>query len=297
MKKLILILILLSTLPLFGQVRLSTMDSITTFGIYDYSYWNALSGGTYLNRKVSWTALRAAMIDYIDGLANTWALKQTFSSGATFSAGANGTVSFADSVLMPSGSSLWVHWIQRSAVSSIIGNYNAPFFTIYAQHFTTTNLEGNDSCVISYDDSTLTFDKGVSFSGDVAFAADVSFDSSFVFKSFTVGVYTYPIGNIADSILILMDTCSTIKFALPGNVTNMEKITFQASLGSGKGAGTIIKLINTDASDVITLKDNAADGNLQLAGDFAMGTYDYIELQYINNSGTWVWAETKRSNN
>jgi hypothetical protein len=63
---------------------------------------------------------------------------------------------------------------------------------------------------------------------------------------------------------------------------------------NGGSDGKIIYLINTDASGyVATIKDNT--GNIQTAGDFAMGLGDTMTLIY--NSVDSKWYELSRSNN
>jgi len=295
MKKLILILILLSTLPLFGQVRLSTMDSITTFGIYDYSYWNALSGDAYLNRKVSWTALRAAMIDYIDGLANTWALKQTFSSGATFSAGANGAVTFNDSVVCIAGAPLWVHWIQRVSPSSTIGSAAAPFFTIYANNFTVPNTEGNDSVSITYDDSTLTIDKAISFSG-LTITESVGMDSGATFTGMILGNVEYTVSTAADSIITLTTYAPSVELILPADVTSPGISRLHVNEAT---KGQVIRLWNPGGAYVIAFTQSVADDdNLTMAGDDTLAYADNLTFQYIGLSGgKQIWMEVSRTDN
>src|SRR3972149_7198926 len=100
MKKLILFLILLTSIS-FSQVALSTRDSITTLVPTDIAGWQTKVASSFVNRQLSWSNLRSNLTDYIDGLANTWNLKQTFTSGGTFNAGANGGVTFNDSTYFP----------------------------------------------------------------------------------------------------------------------------------------------------------------------------------------------------
>lgn len=60
---------------------------------------------------------------------------------------------------------------------------------------------------------------------------------------------------------------------------------------SGRKRRSFIMLRTTGSGNVVTLKDGT--GNLNLAGDFAMGTEDIIALQ---GNGS-VWYEVSRSNN
>ena len=288
MKKLILILILLSTLPLFGQVRLSTMDSITTFGIYDYSYWNALSGGAYLNRKVSWTALRAAMIDYIDGLANTWALKQTYSSGATFSAGANGGVTVSDTLW---AISLYANGYPYNA-TSYWGFFDRPFYKMYSREFVLVNPYDNDSVTVTYDDSTLTFDKKISVA-NLTVTSSFNIPDSVSFSGFALSGNAYTPSRTDDSVITLGSTMSSIILSLPGAVTTpgIEKIVM-----TNAGNEQMLTITNRSSFEIL-LDDGEADGNLVLGGsvDFTMGVLDIIVLKY--DSYLNVWVEVSRSNN
>lgn len=60
---------------------------------------------------------------------------------------------------------------------------------------------------------------------------------------------------------------------------------------AGANQRSLIILRTTGSGNVVTVKDGV--GNLNLAGDFAMGTEDTITLQ---GNGT-VWYEVSRSNN
>lgn len=295
MKKYIfLIFLFLLTYEAYPQVRLSSMDSITTFAVYDYSYWNTLTGGAYLNRKVSWSALRTGMIDYIDGLANTWALKQTFTSGATFSAGANGTVTFSDSVVNTGTSNLNRIYPTTSSTSQI-GTVLTPYQTIWGRYFRMPNTEGNDSCLISYDDSTVTFDKEVSIP-TLRITAALTVDSSVTSPTLKVSPNEYQIVNVTDSIITTDILMSNIVLQLPGDVTSpgIEKITM-----TGAPEGHIIVLFITTTSDSVVFQDSNADGNLRMAGDFNMNTHDNIAFMYIKDAdaGENYWIEIWRKDN
>jgi len=289
MKKLIIILLMLLALPTYSQVKLSAQTAITSLSPTDIMWWNTDVGGVFTHRKMTWAVLAGEISDTMNSKTNTWALKQTFSSGATFSAGANGTVSFADSVLMPSGSSLWVHWIQRSAVSSIIGNYNAPFFTIYAQHFTTTNLEGNDSCVISYDDSTLTFDKKISV-GQLSITESFAIPDSATFNAIALSETGYAFSAITDSVVTLATPSSSIVlrgfgFSITPGVDSL--------VCAWAGNGQLLTITNEVAFTVIIEDSYPDDGNIDLSADWSMAQGDILTLKY--NSSLHVWREVSKS--
>ena len=295
MKKLILILILLSTLPLFGQVRLSTMDSITTFGMRDYSYWNALSGAAYLNRKVSWHALTAGMEGWLTDSVHTWDLTQTFSSGATFSAGANGAVTFNDSVVCIAGAPLWVHWIQRVSASSTIGSAAAPFFTIYANNFTIPNTEGNDSVSITYDDSLVTFSKDVSIP-NLTLTESIDMDSTAGFTNIQITPYDYTPGDVTDSVITMTTLRSNIRLVPPGDMTNIENLVMPAPIGQ------VVILYHTDVGDSVTFEAGTATGAqvFIMGSNFIMDEYDSIAFMLVSvaaGSAKGAWMELWRKDN
>src|SRR5574343_2076973 len=86
-------------------IRLSTMTEVTSLDTADLFWVNEFVTPNLVNRKLKWLNLRSNMIDYIEGLANTWAGIQTF-NGATFNSGSHGKVLFnGDSVVITT--SLW----------------------------------------------------------------------------------------------------------------------------------------------------------------------------------------------
>ena len=301
MKKLILILILLSTLPLFGQVRLSTMDSITTFGIYDYSYWNALSGGAYLNRKVSYTTLALSLAATIDDYTLTWVNAQTFTAtpifnrGATFSAGTHGAVTFNDSTYFPANPTIirFQKPLSKATINAI-GTLSEPYDIIYADVFRIPNTEGNDSVSVTYDDSTLTFDKDISIP-NLSVTETFSMDSAAAIQSLKLTNNAYTIVDVGDSVITTATLMSNIQLALPGDVTKgIETITM-----TGAAVGHIILLYTTDADDSVLFVDAASDGNLYMAGNLWLRAGDNIAFMYIYDqpSLAWAWMELWRKDN
>lgn len=270
-----------------AQVRLSTMDSITTFAPYDYSYWNTLSGGNYLNRKVSWTALRAGMIDYIDGLANTWALKQTYSSGATFSTGSNGTVDIQDSALT---TGLWTNWLHARQAVTYIGSTTDPFFNVYSRNFVVVNPYENDSVYISYEDSTISFNKPLTVE-TLNITGDLVVPDSAQFSGLALSQATYQPTLATDSVIALTNVESSIVINPPASMgtPGIEKITM-----TGAGNGQILVITNRQALTIV-FQDSEADGNLYLATDFSMGQWQSLTLMY--NSNIQKWLELSRSSN
>lgn len=275
-----------------AQVRLSTMDSITTFAPYDYSYWNTLSGGNYLNRKVSWTALRAGMIDYIDGLANTWALKQTYSSGATFSTGSNGTVDIQDSALT---TGLWTNWLHARQAVTYIGSTTDPFFNVYSRNFVVVNPYENDSVYISYEDSTLSFDKALRFPS-LTITETVGIDSGATLSAIIYDNVEYTVSSAADSIITLTTYSPSVQLILPTDVTSpgISRIHMNEAT-----KGQIVRFWVSGGSYDITFTDTIGDDdNLEMAGDITLSYLDNITFQYVGLSGgKQIWMETGRSNN
>lgn len=275
-----------------AQIRLSTMTEVTSLDTADLFWVNEFVTPNWVNRKLKWLNLRSNMIDYIDGLANTWALKQTYSSGATFSTGSNGTVDIQDSALT---TGLWTNWLHARQAVTYIGSTTDPFFNVYSRNFVVVNPYENDSVYISYDDSTLSFNKAVSFP-NLSITESVTIDSGATIGMFRLDQLTYNIPDVADTILKipLASAKSFIILNPPGNVTNLNKFTLE-----GATIGTIVKIINADAFDTIALKDIVGnDDNLLLSADFTLGFYDSLDLLCVDDSpDAQIWIETARSNN
>ena len=292
MKKLILILVLLTTYA-YSQTKVSDMDSITTMVTTDLFWINKdIGSSTFAHRQLSWTNLRNQMIDYIDGLANTWALKQTYSSGATFSAGANGKASFADSVYCSSFVNVGIG-LPLSPGTGFWGISTQPFYQMTALNFIVPNSEGNDSVSITYDDSTLSFSKDVSIP-NLTISETFIMDSAATIQSLKINHEEYTIANVGDTVITPASLMSNIELALPGYVTKIEKINM-----SGSASGHIIILTTYSSTDSVTFYDNQADGNLKLAGNFTMGQYDNLALIYIDDQGNGFagWIEIWRKDN
>lgn len=147
--KIIFISIILSMMLSFvsyaqgSTVYLSTRDSLA----YDEHDPTDLMGvavdvsGTYTWYKATWFSLSKAFRIYVSGQANTWSEDQHF-SGGIYSDG----ITYAD-VIYPQG----------IAPVSRIGYFGIPFNYVYANQFVVVNEANNDSLVISFNDSTLSF--------------------------------------------------------------------------------------------------------------------------------------------
>jgi len=297
MKKYIFIILLfLLAYEAYPQVRLSTMDSVTTFTPTDLFWLNTKPSSAFLNRKVSWRSLRSNLEDFMADSAHTWALKQTFSSGATFSAGSNGTVTFTDSVVFASGGALFTYAIVPVTNNLMnIGTATNYYRDIYAKNFKVPNTEGNDSCTISYDDSVLTFTKEVSIP-NLSVTDNFAMDSAAALQSLKINPEEYTIANVADSIIAIDSLQSNIMLNTPGNVVTpgIEKITM-----TGAAVGHIIILYTTEPSDSVVFQDSNSDGNLRMAGDFTMKNSDNIAFIFISDetAGFEGWMEIWRKDN
>ena len=293
MKKLLLItFLLILAYEAYPQVRLSSMDSVTTFTPTDLFWLNTKPSSTYLNKKVSWRSLRYNIENFMADSVHTWALKQTFSSGATFSAGANGIVTFADSVIT---AGLWTNWLHCGSSTGQIGERTVPFFEVWSRYFKVPNTEGNDSCTISYDDSVLTFTKEVSIP-TLNVTDNFAMDSAAALQSLKIKPEEYTIANVADSIIAIDSLKSNVMLNTPGNVVTpgIEKITM-----TGAAVGHILILYTTEPSDSVVFQDSNSDGNLKMAGDFTMKNNDNIAFIFINNEGEGdnFWMEIWRKDN
>ena len=299
MKKYIFIILLfLLAYEAYPQVRLSTMDSVTTFTPTDLFWLNTKPSSTFLNRKVSWRSLRSNIEDFIADSAHTWAQRQTFSNGATFSAATYGSTTFSDSLCVVNGAVLAAHYIRPYlSTTGYIGDLTKPFGYIYSKNFVTVNAEGNDSCTISYDDSVLTINKELSV-GTLTVTDNITMDSSGAFQSIHFKPNTYAITAVDDSIITIDTLKTNIELTLPGDVTSpgIEKITM-----TGVPDGHIIILYHHDLNDSVVFQDANADGNLKMAGDFYMNVGDNIAFMmttgdYGGSEGQH-WIELWRKDN
>lgn len=298
MKKYIFIILLfLLAYEAYPQVSLSTRDSVTSFQIPDL-FWlqrrASYPSGSYVNKKTSWYALRREITDYIDGLANTWALGQTFSgratfsSGATFSAATYGTVTFSDSVRVPTA--IYSKKYNPIDYTSTMGSSISPMKEIYTRQLFLPNAESNDSVGFSYDDSTLTISKKTSVA-NLTVTSELSMSDSSSFSGIALSETNYVPTLVSDSVITLSAVASSITIAPPGTMTSpgFEKLNM-----TGSGSGQILVIQNVGSYSV-TLQDNNADGNLNLNSDFTMGQYDIITIKY--NSKNNKWYEVARSDN
>lgn len=278
----------------------AAFTNITIFGATDLAVTQTKVSNAYAWRKITglnfWAQVRDTTEAY--GYAGL-SLSNSFTGindfdGATFNAGAHGTVTMDDSVLT---GGLWTNWLHARQAVSYIGWLTDPFLYIWTKNLVIVNDEENDSVTFSYDDSLLTIDKPTKFTQLVTLGDDLGFDSSYAMKNTVYKSSVYTIANTGDSVLIIYaDSCALIELSLPGNVTNLENIVFEDAAGLGKGAVIRIwhKAINT-----VFFEDAAAteDGVMQLAGDFTMGAFDYLELLHFYTGAYWSWIEISRSNN
>lgn len=288
MKKIFLIIfLLLLAYEAYPQVRLSTMDSVTSFQPTDLFWLNTKSGASFVNRKVSWSYLRSNMVDYIDGLANTWAQKQTFSSGAIFPLGSNGYVEFFDSTLT---TGLWTNWLHARTLTAVVGHGTEPFWGVYTKNLYIMNQWANDSVGISYDDSALTIDKTLKVS-NIEITEQLQVPDSASFSGLALSQAIYQPTLASDSIITLSNVESSIVINPPASMgtPGIEKIDM-----TGAGNGQILVITNRQPLTIV-FQDSESDGNLYLATDFSMGQWGSLVLMY--NSNILKWIELSRSSN
>lgn len=276
-----------------AQVRLSTMDSVTSFQPTDLFWLNTKPSSSFVNRKVSWYYLRSNMIDYIDGLANTWAARQTF-NGATFGAASYGAIVFEDSV-WNAGTSYLNRIYPTTSSTSQIGTLAIPYERIWTRSLTIPNTYGNDSVSISYEDSTLSFDKALRFPS-LTITETVGIDSGATLSAIIYDNVEYTVSSAADSIITLTTYSPSVQLILPADVTSpgISRIHMNEAT-----KGQIVRFWVSGGSYDITFTDTIGDDdNLEMAGDITLSYLDNITFQYVGLSGgKQIWMETGRSNN
>lgn len=288
MKKYIFItLLFLLAYEAYPQVSLSTRDSVTSFQPIDLFWLQRKVTGSFVNRKVSWSYLRSNMIDYIDGLGNTWAATQTFSKGATFNAGSSAKVTILDSLI---ATSVYINGDPYNA-GSRLGNLDKPFLVMYSKNFVIVNTAGTDSAYI-----TLNSDGEISIP-NLTVTEKMNIDSSATFDVLAFTPHSYTIPNIGDTILTIVtaNRYSMLELDLPGNMTTgISRIYVQ-----GAQKGMVLRIYNMDASYAAKIIDyNGNDDNMYLSADFDFGQYDYLELMCVVASIIGqTWIETGRANN
>ncbi|MCP4394537.1 MAG: hypothetical protein GY804_09770 [Alphaproteobacteria bacterium] len=298
MKKIyVLIVSLFLTIPVYSQVTLSSRDSITTIVETDIMLWQTDDTG-FKNRQMSWRILRGQISGYLDGIPLTWAAIQDF-NGANFTAGSHGGTTFSDSVYHNTGVH-YVNWLYPAA-SAIpgIGTLSSPYRTIYSKQFIVPNEEGNDSVLVSFDDSTLTINRDVSFSSGVNITDDITMDSAAVFNVFNFEPHSYTVPNTGDTILTLTtsDLYSSIKLDLPGDIDpGISKIQVDTA-----SEGMVLRFYNADEDyEMIFLDVVAGDDNLYMSGNFTCqaDNFDHIQFECVDaTKGAQKWMQTGESDN
>lgn len=146
---------------------------------------------------------------------------------------------------------------------------------------------------IGYDGAKVSFDKPVEMN-NIQIKETFKMDSAASFNSVRLLMGVVTPSDVADSILALDSLVTNIRINAPGDMLNVERLDID-----GVSAGSIVILWSMHASNDITLKDNATDGNLNLAGDFTIAAGDCITLMYYYDQPAmnWRWMEISRSNN
>ena len=195
MKTIILILVLLISDLILAQAATPTYTSYLRLRKYAQGVNPSAD-----SLNANWTGID----NWADGVAevdsiNTFADSVRFVKGATFSAGANASVTFLDSLV-----STWqyTNYIFRSATNATVGWGDAPFYKMHSRYFLIPNQYSNDSVSITYDDSVLTIDKKTSI-GDLVVTTSMQIDSSVSNKQFKITPNTYTIAAVDDSVIAI----------------------------------------------------------------------------------------------
>lgn len=278
----------------YSQVALSTKDSLTSLQNTDIMLWQRKVTGTFLNRQMSYNNLKLTLKDYLDGQAITWASRQTF-TGATFQGGAYGSINFQDTVNMVSATKVLVNAMDRTTASARIGLTAAPYLAIYSRNFVVVNDYNNDSVLVSYDDSTLSFNKPMSI-GSLSITDNFAMDSAAAIQALKLEPESYAITDVNDTVITATTLMSNMQLTLPGDVTRgIETINM-----TGAAIGHILIIYTTDADDSVLIQQES-DGNLLLdaAGDFWLRSGDNMGFMYMYDQPAlqFRWMELWRKNN
>jgi len=281
MKSLIIIFFaLLFSSIAFGQ-KLSARDSIETMANDDIFAVQLDSSSTYTWRKVFYSDLLAqfTLVYPALGTANTFTGINTFNTHIKSS-----------SINPRTDDTYYAGW----------GLFRYTWLwarKVYTEEVVIINpsdsQDSTNAAKWTYDGTNLTADKPLQL-GD-----NLGFDSSYAMKNTVYNPSVYAIANTGDSVLTInADSCALIELSLPGNVTNLENIIFDADAGDGLGEGAVIRIWHK-ALNTVFFEDAAAldAGSMQLAGDFTMAIYDYLELLHVYTGTFWTWVEVSRSNN
>lgn len=171
-----------------------------------------------------------------------------------------------------------------------LGSLANEWYRIYTRSLRTHTLvvvnvaDTSEKAEISYNGTDVQFDRPVTVD---------TFNVS-TMTALQLGSNTYTPALASDSILTIASTQSIVKLnPVYGNMTNVETIHM-----TDVTVGTIVYFYSKNATYTVVLKDNAADGNLKMAGDFTMGEYDSITFMYVKvATEQFEWMEISRSNN
>lgn len=286
MKQILLIILLLISVDVFAQFAAPTYTDYLR--LRKYAQGDNPSADSL---NANWTGLD----NWADGVAeldsaNTFSAIQTF-NGANFAAGAHGTVTLSDSVVIPG--------LLRSKkydpydATSTMGSSSNPMNQVWARSFYSPNQYGNDSVGFSYGDSTLTFTGNISMPS-LTITESIMLDSGTVFNSFILGIDSHSPITVADTIATIDEVSPPlINLVLPGSMTTgISRLVIKPG-----SAGQIIVLRNGTVPYTYKLNDYIGnDDNLMLSADFTMGYNDTIVLMCIVEDPQ-TWIEISRSNN
>jgi hypothetical protein len=300
MKKILFVFLILTAiaLPQTGK-HLWAYDSVLVLQPTDYI---GLQRGSYGNGY--WKKMFAANLfgqirdtteayNYGDkDLVNTWAKHQTFSLGATYSAGASGKVTFADSVIISTDlymtgvmGFIYARWIQPTTASGSVGALAKYYTAMYAQNFVLVNAGGTDSANIKINGTT-----GNVEIDNLTITDKIDMSDSAIINGIRLSEYHYTIAASSDSVITIPAMQSSIYLTEGWAVPGIETLTM---VGAGDGQVLVI----TNASNyAVTFEDNATTGgNLDIGSNFACGITDIIALKYLAAKGRW--SQMYRSDN
>lgn len=171
-----------------------------------------------------------------------------------------------------------------------LGSINKQWYRGYFNSLRTHQLyvinlaDTSEKAEITFDGASVSFNKPV----------EIDTLKTSAMTALQLGSNTYTPTLASDSVLTITSTQSVVKLnPVYGNMTNVETIHM-----TGVTVGTIVYFYSKDATYTVVFKDNAADGNLKMAGDFTIGQYDSITFMYVKVAAEqFEWMEVARSNN
>jgi hypothetical protein len=305
MKNITLFLLLMCAAISYGQgVLIKDRDSIAynDFAADDLIGIARPSGGIYSWYRTSFYGLAYGVRNMMLGQSNNWTAVDTFSATIHPSTVLPRTT---DAYSLGSGAKRW---------NNIWAKYG------HIQQLNLPNPEGNDSLVITYDDSTLTFSKNITItpfdsSGSGLGDADKPFRSVNTDSVISnqrlhlsapngvevTGIFQFtPQLNVAvtndDSSLIITSNIVELE---PSGTAQIDTLYINPNLMSFT-PGIEITIYNKTTNPVTFKDDNGANWTncMRLAGgDVVLNQFDSFKLIYYLNLGIWIQSGAFIDNN